>query len=219
MITLSTHIIKLTMKNSSFALILMLLVAVSVMAYSQGEEGSKQTIRAQFQEMLDNSESYSEFKVIKKTGLVEFSSALQDSLDAGRMQISSLKREAAELKRQESQLTTRISDLEDQLKESEELRDSLAFVGIQMNKTTYHLLVWVVIATLAVFGVFAYGSFMRSNKSTSKTRKAMKSLEVEFDEHRKKSHEKQIKMGRELQTERNLVEELKTKLKSRPAGK
>ena len=109
--------------------------------------------------------------------------------------------------------------MQSQLEKSEKLRESLAFLGIQMNKATYHLLVWVTIPALAVFGVFAYTSFMRSNKVTSKTKKEMNALEVEYDEHRKKSHEKQIKMGCELQTERNQVEELKTKLKGKPTGK
>lgn len=207
------------MKNSSFALILLLLLAIPSITYSQTEEGGKQTIGEQFQEMLESSESYTEYKVIKRTKLNEFSRAIQDSLATSRTQISSLNAEVSDLKSQISQLTTRITDLEAQLEKSEKLRESLAFLGIQMNKATYHLFVWVIIAALAVFGVFAYTSFIRSNKVTSKTKKEMKALELEYDEHRKKSHEKQIKMGRELQTERNHVEELKTKLKSKPATK
>lgn len=207
------------MKNSSFALALIFLSTISFMVHGQAEDSADQTIRGQFQEMLESSESYTEYKVIKRTKLNEFSRSVQDSLATGRTQISSLNNEVADLKSQVSQLTTRISDLEAQLDKSEKLRESLAFLGIQMNKATYHLFVWVIIAALAVFGVFAYTSFMRSNKITTKTKKEMNALEVEYDEHRKKSHEKQIKMGRELQTERNHVEELKTKLKARPAGK
>ena len=207
------------MKNSSFALILLILLAITSMTYGQTEDGGKQTIGEQFQEMLESSESYTEYKVIKRTKLNDFSRAIQDSLATSRTQISSLNAEVSDLKSQISPLTTRISDLEEQLEKSEKLRESLLFLGIQMNKATYHLFVWVIIAALAVFGVFAYTSFMRSNKVTSKTKKEMKALELEYDEHRKKSHEKQIKMGRELQTERNHVEELKTKLKSKPATK
>jgi hypothetical protein len=118
-----------------------------------------------------------------------------------------------------SQLSARIADLESQLAESESLRDGLVFLGINMNKTTYHTLVWIIIACLAVFGAFAYVSYMRSNKVTAKTKKEMKALELEYDDHRKTSQEKQIKMGRELQTERNLVEELKSKLKAKSTQK
>jgi capsule polysaccharide export protein KpsE/RkpR len=207
------------MKNSSFLISLLILAAIPFMAHSQTEDGGKQTIREQFQDMLESSESYTEYKVIKRTKLSEFSRSVQDSLATNRSQISGLNSEVAELKSQVSQLTTRIADLEEQLEKSEKLRESLLFMGIQMNKATYHLFVWIVIAALVVFGIFAYTSFMRSNKITSKTKKEMSALEVEYDEHKKKSHEKQIKMGRELQTERNYVEELKTKLKAKSSTK
>ena len=118
-----------------------------------------------------------------------------------------------------SSLNERISDLESQLAESEDLRESLSFLGINLNKATYHVIVWVIIAGLVVFGVFAYSSFIRSNAITAKSKKEYKTLELEYEEHRKRSHEKQIKMGRELQTERNRVEELKSKIKAKTPGK
>jgi hypothetical protein len=203
------------MKNSNF-IITVILLLISSAVFSQSENPN-QTLQQQFQDMLESSESYTEYKVIKRTKLSDYSRAVQDTLSSNRIQISGLKGEVADLKSQVRQLSTRITDLESQLAESEELRESLVFLGIPLNKATYHLIVWIIIAGLVVFGTFAYISFMRSNNITSKTRKEMQELELEYEEHKKKSHEKQIKMGRELQTERNLVEELKAKLKAKSA--
>jgi len=209
------------MKNSNFVSTI-LLFFIAFVAFGQTEQ-SDQSLRGQFQEMLDGSNTYrspetnKEFKIINRVTLDAYSRAVQDSIISLRTQTSSLRTEVSDLKSQVSQLTTRITDLESQLDESEELRESLVFLGIPMNKATYHLVVWIIIAGLAVFGIFAYTSFARSNKVTAKTKKEMNALEVEYDEHKKKSHEKQIKMGRELQTERNLVEELKAKLKAKPS--
>ena len=205
------------MKNSNF-IITVFLLFISSAVFSQSEDPN-QTLRQQFQDMLESSESYTEYKVIKRTNLSEYSRAVQDTLANNRNQISGLNNEVADLKSQVNQLSTRITDLESQLEESEALRESLVFLGIPLHKATYHLIVWILISGLVVFGVFAYTSFMRSNKVTSKTRKEIKELELEYEEHKKKSHEKQIKMGRELQTERNLVEELKAKLKAKSAPK
>ncbi len=202
------------MKNLIFLILVFLTVCLSNALHAQ-EDASDQTLKSQFDAMLESSETYTEYKVVRKTKLNDYSRAVQDSLSKSRSEIIGLKNEVTELKSQVRQLTTRISDLEAQLDESESLRDSLTFLGINMNKTTYHSAVWFIIITLAVFGVFAYTSFMRSNQITSKTKKEMTALEVEYEEHKKKSQEKQIKMGRELQTERNLVEELKTKLKAK----
>jgi len=205
------------MKNSNF-IITVFLLFISSVVYSQSEDPN-QTLRQQFQDMLESSESYTEYKVIKRTKLSDYSRAVQDTLASNRNQISGLNNEVADLKSQVNQLSTRITDLESQLEDSEALRESLVFLGIPLHKATYHLIVWILIAGLVVFGVFAYTSFMRSNKVTGKIRKEIKELELEYEEHKKKSHEKQIKMGRELQTERNLVEELKAKLKAKSAPK
>jgi len=213
-----------TMKNTNhttliyFAFFLLFFPSISY-AQSEDETTGEQNLKSHFQEMLDNSESYTEYKVIKRTKLSQYSRAVQDSLRVNRTEIGDLKNQVSDQKSQISNLSNRITELEAQLAESEELRESLSFLGLNLNKATYHTIVWLIIATLGVFGVFAYSSFMRSKKITSKTKKEYKILEVEYEEHKKKSHEKQIKMGRELQTERNKVEELKTKLKAKSSGK
>ena len=206
-----------TMKNST--LILMLLLAVPFTLFGQAtaqtEGPEAKNLKEQFQEMLDKSETYTEYKVIKRTKLSEYTKAVQDTLAQYRKVISTLRGEVADQKSQIAQLTKRIEDLEAQLARSEELRESLNFLGTEMYKTTYHLFVWLVISGLAVFGVFAYTSFLRSNRVTSKVKKEMKELELEFEEYKKRNYEKQIKLGRELQTERNRVEELRAKLKGK----
>lgn len=212
------------MKNANRTLlvaVVLLLISAPVISQSESstETSADQTLKVRFQEMLDKSESYTEYKVIKKTNLTLYSRAVQDSLKVNRSEIGKLKNIVNDQESQISQLSTRITDLESQLKKSEELREGLSFLGINIHKTTYHLIVWTIIGALAAFGVFSYTSFIRSNIVRSKTNKEYKTLEVEFEEFKKKSQEKQLKVARELQTERNRVEELKTKIKPKTPGK
>jgi peptidoglycan hydrolase CwlO-like protein len=212
------------MKNTYFSLALISLsLLISLVGFSQSNTSQEspvdQSLKGQFQDMVDKAESYTEYKVIKRTVLNQFERAVQDSLSANRTEINSLKNQVQDQKSQIDQLSKRIGDLETQLAESESLRESLSFLGLNLNKTTYHLIVWVMIIGLAGFGLFAYTSFVRSNIITTKTKKEYATLELEFDEHKKSSHEKQIKIARELQTERNTVEELKSKLKAKNQSK
>ncbi len=212
------------MKNINIHILivaLFFLAGTPIVSFSQSSEEASgpQTLKKQFQNMLDKSESYTDYKVVKRTNLSQYSKAVQDSIGVSRIAISKLKSTVADQKSQIAQLSSRITDLENQLSKSEELRESLSFVGININKATYHWIVWLIIGALVVFGIFAFGSFMRSNGITSKVNKEYKELELEFELHKKKSQEKQLKMGRELQTERNLIEELKSKIKSRSTGK
>jgi DNA repair exonuclease SbcCD ATPase subunit len=202
----------------SFSL-LMFAIPSTVMAQEDDNVEVDNSLKGQFREMLDKSEDYTEYKVIKKTRLNTYAKAVQDSIRDYRKEINALKISVAEQKSQISSLNARITELEAQLTESEELRESLSFLGLNLTKATYHVVVWVIIAALVAFGVFAYSSFIRSNAITAKSKKEYKALELEYEEHKKKSHEKQIKMGRELQTERNRVEELKSKIKAKTPGK
>jgi len=186
---------------------------------STAETPENQSLKTQFQEMLDKSESYTEYKVIKKTNLSQYSKAVQDSLETYGVEINALKNAVNDQKSQISQLSERITELETQLAESEELRGSLSLLGLNIKKTTYHLIVWVIIGALLAFGIFAYSNFIRSNIITSKTIKKYRVLEAEFEDHKKKSYEKQIKIGRELQTERNKVDDLQAKIKAKTPGK
>ena len=207
------------MKNTVYKVILLLILFVNHSVFAQTEEPADQTLRGLYQDMLDKSENYTDYKVIRNSRLDNYSRAVTDSISKYRYEISALNNQVKDQKSQITQLSNRISDLEKQLSDSERLRESLTFLGIPFNKTTYHTLVWLIIGILAGFGLFIYFSFMRSKRITTKTRREIKEIELEYEEHKKKSHEKQIKMGRELQTERNLVEELKTKLKAKPPVK
>ncbi len=212
------------MKNIKFPFLLSLVLfiyGIPSINYAQDTtegEGEK-NLRTQYNEMLEQSESYTDYKVIKKSTLSQYSRAVRDSLKDNRDEINTLKKEVAQQNSQISQLTNRIAELEEKLATSEELRESLTFIGINMDKSTYHSIVWTLIGGLAIFGAFAYVSFVRSNSVTSKTKKEFDKLQNEFEQHKVKSHEKQIKIARELQTERNTVEELKTKLKAKTPGK
>lgn len=213
-----------TMKNLSLvSLVLFVLIfcaaPTTIIAQSEIEEEVDSSLKGQFQDMLDKSEDYTEYKVIKKARLNTYSRAVQDSIQTYQKQIGSLRINVAEQKSQISSLNQRITELEAQLAESESLRESLSFLGINITKATYHIVVWVIIAALVAFGLFAYTSFMRSNRITAKSKKEYTALQNEYEEHKKRSHEKQIKMGRELQTERNRVEELRSKIKAKSAGK
>lgn len=212
------------MKNTNIKfLIFCVLFLTGRMVFGQattsGNQAQDNSLKGQFNDMIEHSETYTEYKVIKRSKLRQYAKAVQDTIAKNRKNIGALELKVDEQNSQISQLSARIEDLEAQLKKSEELRGSLVFLGVALNKATYHIIVWVLICGLAAFGVFAYSSYMRSNHITAKSKKEYKELELTFEEHKKKSHERQIKAGRELQTERNKVEELKSQLKSKSAGK
>ena len=194
-------------------------LSLNAQTTAQPDVQSAPSLGQQFQEMVSKAESYNEYKVIKSTVLNQFNKAVQDTISQSKTTISSLENKVSEQANQIAQLNTKLSSLEDELAESEKLRNSLTFLGIPFGKSLYHTIVWIIIGVLALFSTFAYSSYVRGNVVTKKTLKDKENLEIQFEEHRKTTHEKQLKMARELQTERNLVEELKAKMKSGSGSK
>ncbi|MEQ9022021.1 MAG: hypothetical protein RLN82_04575, partial [Pseudomonadales bacterium] len=100
-----------------------------------------------------------------------------------------------------------LAEVQARLDESLELNDTIYFLGIPFSKVGYHIMVWVIIIALAVLGVMAYFMFIRSNSVTKRAKREFDSLQAEYEEHKTKARETQVKLKRELQTAVNQLNE------------
>jgi hypothetical protein len=86
--------------------------------------------------------------------------------------------------------------------------DSIDMFGIMLPKTTYNLIMWGLVVLFAVIVIVVIG------RSGSHTREAKyrvqlyNELEEEYKNYKLKANEKEKKLARELQTERNKIDEL-----------
>ena len=90
-------------------------------------------------------------------------------------------------------------------------KDEISFLGISFTKGTYNALVWSIIGILAIalFVVIA-----RSTKSILEAKlrtQLYDEISAEYQAYKTKSNEQQRKLARELQDERNAMEELRTR--------
>jgi septal ring factor EnvC (AmiA/AmiB activator) len=191
--------------------------------YAQGNQGQKSdgpvTLKNRFNDIYSNSESYNEYKVIKNTRLRGFWKIVEDSLDFYRSKINE---KAAMIQTQIDQnksLEAKIKDLETSLEESRYNTDRINFMGVTMKKTLYNWIVWLLIAGLTAAAIYAMSGYIYLKRASHARKKEFKELVEEFEDYRKKSYETKIKMGRELQDERNLVEELKLQISARNSRK
>ena len=118
------------------------------------------------------------------------------------------------LKEAQATITTQaqtIKDLEGDVTEKEEslaVADSINLLGAAMPKSTYNLIMW---GLVIVFGAIAAIVIARSgsNKREASYRTQLyNELDEEFKAYKSKANEKEKKLARELQTERNKVDEL-----------
>jgi hypothetical protein len=107
--------------------------------------------------------------------------------------------------------TQTIKDLEGDVTEKEEslaVADSINLLGVALPKSTYNLIMWglvIVVGAIAAIVIARSGS---NKREASYRTQLYNELEEEFKAYKTKANEKEKKLARELQTERNKVDEL-----------
>ena len=86
--------------------------------------------------------------------------------------------------------------------------DGIDILGVLLSKTTYNLIVW---GLVAVFGITAFVVIASSGRAKREARyrtQLYTELEEEFKTFKTKANDKEKKLARELQTERNKLDDL-----------
>lgn len=194
--------------------ILFLAVAIPFSSFSQGEEQEEvpNTLENQYIELKKESNNYQAYKVVREVKLDEFWSAVADTLSEARSEIGSLKAEVKDLKSNVAKLEAGIAERDSSLSEQEYQIEHMSFLGLDMTKTGYTTFTWSIIFILIISVLILYFRFNSANRVTKNTRKEYAQLQEEFEDHKKRTREKETKLKRDLQTEINQVEELKAKL-------
>lgn len=86
--------------------------------------------------------------------------------------------------------------------------DQMNFLGISVPKTTFQYIMWGLVVVLAGFSVAIYSLSGSSRREAAYRTQLYEELDEEFKGYKAKANEKEKKLARELQTERNKVDEL-----------
>jgi len=161
------------------------------------------TINQQFEDMMESSNTWQEYKVVKRTTLDLLQRNTQDSLNGFKTQVSTFDDQLDERDTKISSLNASLKETQNTLEETRANVSSIGFLGIQMSKGGYKSLMWIIVAVLALALAFFIIRYRGSNAHTVAARKKLGELEYEYDDFRKKSLEKEQRLGRQLQDERN----------------
>ena len=161
------------------------------------------TIDNQFEYVIRKSNNYQEYKVVKKNWLYSLKAHTIDSLKAVHKQLGDTKQIVANQGKEIEVLKTNLADTQDTLTTTNKKKDSMSLFGMQMSKTGYNVLMWSIIGGLLAFLLFFIYRFNNSNTITRDAKKMLAETEDEFDEHRKRSLEREQKVMRRLQDELN----------------
>lgn len=161
------------------------------------------TLKSQYDYLINESNDYQEYKVIRKTWVAKFEQSLNDSLIAQQKS----RDEAAQLALQQSntikQLEEELATTRDSLEITQVEKANMKWLGVPMEKTSYRVLMWSVIGVLALITAILFFMYKNSHAVTRSTKEKFEDLDEEFTEYKKRSLEREQKLRRELQDEIN----------------
>lgn len=196
------------MKSLKYSIFIFLIC--SVFTALQAQEGQKTqsinegSIIDQFEFVIKKSSNWTDekgqsYEVIKRNMMLTLKAHTIDSLNAMQARLDSTKKIVGAQQKEINTLKTDLAKTEDSLASTNLEKDSLVFLGIQMSKSNYGLLMWSIIAVLLVFLLLFIYKFKNSNVVTKATKIALVEMEEEFTLHRRNALEREQKVKRQLQ--------------------
>lgn len=183
-----------------------------VSAQDTAEAVEDNSLTAQFNTLKAKSNSYQEYKVIKVVSLDNLWKNVEDSLAAIHKEILDANKAIAKQNQRLDSLNNKLAAREQALEKSEYDIAHLQVLGMDVKKDSYVSFTWGVFFVLLLILVIAFAKYKSSNKVAVEKKTDYEELSQELNDYKQKAREKEIKLMRELQTERNTIEELNQKI-------
>lgn len=162
-----------------------------------------ETIDAQFVDVIEKSNRYEDYKVVKIYKLNNLRKNVKDSIAAIEANLEAANTTIEQQQNDISTLTNDVTSLQGQLTESKAKENGIDLFGSLIKKSTYKTTMWSVIGFLGLILVFLFFKFKNSNAVTREAKMKLAEIEAEFEEHRQKNLEQQQVLRRKLQDEIN----------------
>lgn len=131
-----------------------------------------------------------------------------DTLNITRKQLKQAQATVASQSKVIDSLKSSVTSKDQTLAQSQAKVDEVSLLGIPLKKSTYNLIMW---GLVIAFGAIAAIVIARSGSHSREAKyriKLYEELEEEYKTYKTKANEKEKKLARELQTERNKLDEL-----------
>jgi predicted nucleic acid-binding Zn-ribbon protein len=183
------------------------LVAFALLSLSQITFA--QNLQDQFTDLRDNSETFKEYKVIKIYELNRFWKGVADTLKTNNATISELQKKIVSHDDEIKKLNNMIAESKANILDLEFGVEHITIFGLPISKTAYQVLNFTIIVTLLVLIAFLFFKYNERRSTAREKINAFNNLEEKFADYQKTALEKQMKLRRELQTERNKLEQIR----------
>lgn len=170
---------------------------------AQEEEEKKNSldggsISSQFDYINSVSNTFQEYKVVKKTSLDQFRKNVLDSIQGYQKKVLVLNQEISEKQAKIDALNQESEVTQAELDQAIADRDNFSLLGMPIHKNAYNSIMWLIVAGLGLALLFFVFQYTQSHRIINKARRDLDETSEEFEQHRKNTLERERKLKREL---------------------
>jgi len=166
--------------------------------YTETPVSTDKTLSGQYQYVLSKTYHY------QQTMIAALWKNVNDTLNAGKKALKEVQPKLAAQGRTIDSLRNDVKALTD----ASTHQDAINFMGIEMSKTAYNMTMWGLVVVLAVGLILVILRTGGAGREAKYRTQLYDELNDEFTAFKAKAKDKEMKLARELQTERNKVDEL-----------
>ena len=167
------------------------------------EEAKPTTLEGVFQQLIDRSGAWQNFKMLDRGKLAAFQRSMTDSINGVRSQLVAEKQKVKENEATRKELNDKITEIQAALDQTKDQKDSVSFFGALVSKGLYNTIMWGIVLALASLLVLYIYKFSNGNVVTKKSINDLNELQEEYENYRKAAIEREQKVRRQLQDEIN----------------
>lgn len=153
------------------------------------------TLKDQMVFIQEKTRIYENYRAVREDMFQKLKKNVIDSLNEADNEITGLKNQVGDLNFRIDTLNNSLKSVGQQLEVMTKTKDSIKLLGINVNKTAYNAIMWIIIAVLAVLLSLGFLMFKRNYSITNHTKKEFEDLKKEFEAYRKASREAREKMS------------------------
>jgi septal ring factor EnvC (AmiA/AmiB activator) len=197
------------MKSVHLLVIAFFCTSLSFSQNTENEEQDQQPSAVEnLETVVDKSNNYQQYKVVEKVEINTAIDNVSDAFDSLSFEISSLKDSIQSQDKQIQSLNTEVSVLNKELSGLQNEKDEILFLEMPFTKSNYKTMTWSIMSVFIILLFLFIFKYNRSNLLTKEAKQNLKNLDADHENYKRISLEKQQKLGRELQDERNKVQKL-----------
>ncbi len=160
-------------------------------------------LQAQYDYLWNSSGKYQANKVIKMSVLNQFNSNVQDSLEAVYDLHMASNNNSASKSLAIKELELEKAKIDSLYQESQKKVDAFEFSGIETTKSSFRALFLIISSVLLALSLVAFFRMRSKANQAAEDKSRYETLELEFEDYKKRSREKEQVLARQLQDEIN----------------